>query len=85
MLGVHTIIDLDDGATVIIQTPHCNRTAQRKMIAGSGELFDVEALASRGFAPLKTVAIKTGLTTQTNRIFVGNLGLKDFGRLRMLA
>jgi hypothetical protein len=84
MLGVHTVIDLDDGTAIIVQPPDGDNTTQCKAITGGGKLFDVETFASRSLSPLKTMTIKTGLTTQTNGLFVGDLCLKDFGRRQIL-
>jgi len=37
MLGMHAIIDLDDGAAVGVQPAHCHLAAEREMIAGAGK------------------------------------------------
>ena len=79
MLGVHAVIDLDDGTTVIIQTPNGDRATQRETIAGGSELPYIETFASRSFSSLKTLAIKTGLTAQAYAFAIQQLRRAGLG------
>ena len=77
--GVHSIVNDHDGAAISVETTHRHLAAQRKMIAGSGKLADIEALTGRGPPPVKAVAVKTGLTVQTNTVAINDVGEADFG------
>ena len=85
MLGVHTVIDLDDGTTVVIQTPDSDCTPQREAIAGGSKLSGIEALASRGFSTVKALSVETGLTTQTDAFAIQKLRRAGLGLRQGLA
>jgi len=79
MLGVHAVIDLDDGTAVIVQAPYSDRATQRETIAGGSKLLYIETFASRGFSSLKTLAIKAGLAAQAYAFAIQKLRRAGLG------
>ena len=79
MLGVHAVIDLDDGTAVIVQAPYSDRTPQRKTIAGGSELLYIETFASRGFSTVKALTIKAGLAAQAYALAIQKLRRAGLG------
>lgn len=77
MAGMHPIIDLDDGASVIIDPANGDQATQRKVVAGGGELLDIEALAGRRPAPLEALAVKAGLAMQAWPIVIEGGGRSE--------
>lgn len=77
MLGVHAVIDLDDGTTVVIYPPDSQHGTQGKAVAGGRKEIDVEDIASRRFAPLKAAAIKTGMPVEPGSTPILQVGLPE--------
>lgn len=78
MLGVHAVVNLDDGAAVVVQPADRHFATEGKMIAGAGEQFDIETIAVRCLAAAEAFTVKTGLTMQALGIADENLGRTNF-------
>ena len=79
VFGVHAVVNDHDGAAIVIKTTHRDLATQRKVVAGSGKLADIETLAGRGPPPMKAMTIETGLPVQTDTVAVDDVGETDFG------
>ena len=74
MASMHAVVDLDDGAAVVIDAANGDLGTERKMIAGGGKLLHIEALAGRRLAPLEALAVEAGLAMQARPIVIENIG-----------
>lgn len=79
VLGVHAVVNDHDSAAIVVKTTHRDLATQRKVVAGSGKLADIETLAGRGPPPMKAMAIETGLPVQTGPVTVDDVGEANFG------
>ena len=79
VLGMHAVIHDHDSAAIVVKTTHRDLATQRKVVAGSGKLADIETLAGRGPPPMKAMAIETGLPVQTGPVTVDDVGEANFG------
>lgn len=77
MTGMHAVVDLDDGATIVVDPTHGNPRAKGKTITGSRKFPAVETLPRRGPAPLKSLAIKAGLAAQARAFVIENVGRSE--------
>ena len=77
MFRVHAVIDLDDGTTVVVHPPNSQHGTQWKAVAGCGKEIDVKCVAGRSLAPLKTGAIKTGMSVEPGSTPVNQVGLSE--------